>query len=44
MSEFSLIERFFTFSRQNDATIIKGIGDDCAIVQPLREQQLYISL
>jgi len=45
LSEFDLIARFFTRPRPTgpDARIALGIGDDCALVNPVAGMQLAIS-
>ncbi len=43
MGEFELIRRFF--SRQSaDPTVLLGVGDDCAVLQPPEGQQLVVSI
>lgn len=43
MNEFDIIQNFFTqqFIQRND--VILGIGDDCAIVQPPKDQEIVIT-
>lgn len=43
MNEFDLIAQFFQRPSVFDASLIQGIGDDCAIVQPPQGQQLLVS-
>ncbi len=43
MGEFELIRRFF--SRQSaDPSVVLGVGDDCAVLQPPDGQQLVVSI
>lgn len=43
LSEFDLIQTFFTKSQTSDVRIALGIGDDCALLQPSVGKQLAIS-
>lgn len=45
MNEFALIQQFFAEATQavSDASVILGIGDDCALIAPPCGQQLAIS-
>jgi thiamine-monophosphate kinase len=43
MSEFDLIARYFTRPAKPDGRTVLGIGDDCALIQPVSGMQLAIS-
>jgi thiamine-monophosphate kinase len=43
LSEFDLIQRYFTRPPAADTRIALGIGDDCALLQPASGMQLAIS-
>lgn len=43
MSEFSLIDRYFSGATGQRADVVLGIGDDAAIVQPPAGQQLVMA-
>ncbi|MFW1676577.1 thiamine-phosphate kinase [Pontibacter sp. JAM-7] len=43
MGEFELIRQFFV--RQSaDTSVVLGVGDDCAVLQPVPDQQLVLSI
>lgn len=44
MREFEIIERFLTFSGSKRKDVLKGIGDDCALVKIPRGQRLALSM
>ncbi len=44
MDEFALIQHYFKQQASGDASVQQGIGDDCAIVQPLPGKLLAISM
>ncbi|WP_218814979.1 thiamine-phosphate kinase [Rickettsiella endosymbiont of Dermanyssus gallinae] len=43
ISEFDLIQRFFNQEKNNRADVIRGIGDDAAVLQPPAGQQLVVT-
>ncbi len=43
MNEFSLIQQFFNQQKNHPSTVVLGIGDDAAIIQPPAQHQLVIS-
>ena len=43
LGEFDLIRRFFADKTQPSSSLVLGIGDDCALLQPAPGQQLAIS-
>ncbi|QHE94089.1 thiamine-phosphate kinase [Pandoraea fibrosis] len=43
LSEFSLIDRFFTHATRQREHVTLGIGDDCALLRPPAGEQLAIS-
>lgn len=43
LSEFSLIDRFFTGATRQGEHVTLGIGDDCALLRPTAGEQLAIS-
>ncbi|VVE34075.1 Thiamine-monophosphate kinase [Pandoraea pneumonica] len=43
LSEFSLIDRFFTGATRQGDQVTLGIGDDCALLRPPAGEQLAIS-
>lgn len=43
LSEFSLIDRFFTHATRQSEHVTLGIGDDCALLRPQAGEQLAIS-
>lgn len=43
MNEFSIIEKFFKKQAALNSTVIKGIGDDCALLSPPSGQALAVS-
>ena len=43
MGEFDLIARFFARPAPPGAAIVRGIGDDCAVLQPTAGMQLAVS-
>ena len=43
LSEFNLIERFFTRAPNPVGPVVLGVGDDCALLQPAPGMQLAIS-
>lgn len=44
LSEFALIERFFTWTQPQRQDVILGVGDDCALLQPPSGHQLAMTL
>ena len=42
-TEFSLIEKFFCFDDKRDDVTL-GVGDDCALLNPPRDQQLAVTV
>ncbi len=44
LSEFALIDRFFSALTPVRADVVLGVGDDCALLQPSPGQQLAVSM
>ena len=44
MKEFELIDRFFNLKSGNRKDVIKGIGDDCALLSVPRGQRLAVTM
>lgn len=43
MKEFDLIKQFFTKQRIKHKEVILGIGDDCAVIAPLANQNIVVT-
>lgn len=43
LTEFQLIEKYFTHHASNRTDVILGVGDDCAILQPPADQRLVMT-